>query len=229
LLILGKYLKFHLLFYSFCVKIYFAKELIIINRLKELREAKKLNMREVAKKLNIPYTTYVNYEKGLREPNSEMLILLANFYGVTLDYLIGREKQETLINKDDEECPEEISYAIEHLTELELDPITGAQIRTQRENKGITCAELSTDLNNLYHTKFSELKVKQWEAGFPAPTKSEKIILSKYFGFPIGFIDDNELLSFALYGKDNKEITPEILSEIRRYAQYLKDKKRKGI
>ena len=75
-------------------KIYFVKELIIINRLKELRELQKLNMREVAKELNIPYTTYVNYEKGMREPNSEMLILMANFFGVSLDYLIGRESTD---------------------------------------------------------------------------------------------------------------------------------------
>lgn len=48
-----------------------------------------MTMREVASKLEIPYTTYVNYEKGLREPNSEMLIKIANFYGVTIDYLLG--------------------------------------------------------------------------------------------------------------------------------------------
>lgn len=48
-----------------------------------------MTMRQVAEKLEIPYTTYVNYEKGLREPNSEMLIKIANFYGVTIDYLLG--------------------------------------------------------------------------------------------------------------------------------------------
>ncbi|MBQ7097735.1 MAG: helix-turn-helix transcriptional regulator [Clostridia bacterium] len=59
-------------------------------RLKELRIQKKLNMRQVAHKLNIAYTTYFNYEKEKREPNSEMLILLADFFDVTVDYLIGR-------------------------------------------------------------------------------------------------------------------------------------------
>ena len=77
-------------------KIYFVKELIIINRLKELRKSQNLNMREVAQQLNIPYTTYVNYEKGAREPNSEMLILMANFYDVSLDYLIGRETNQNI-------------------------------------------------------------------------------------------------------------------------------------
>lgn len=59
--------------------------------LKILRESRGLNMRETAKLLGIPYTTYVNYEKGLREPTSEMLIQLADFFGVTTDYLLGRE------------------------------------------------------------------------------------------------------------------------------------------
>lgn len=39
--------------------------------------------------MNIPYTTYVNYEKETREPNSEMLIKFATFYEVSIDYLIG--------------------------------------------------------------------------------------------------------------------------------------------
>lgn len=49
-----------------------------------------MNMREVAKALNMPYTTYVNYEKGVREPNSETLIAMANYYNTSIDYLIGK-------------------------------------------------------------------------------------------------------------------------------------------
>lgn len=59
-------------------------------QLKTLREGKGLNMRETAKLLGMPYTTYVNYEKGLREPTSEILIQLADFYGITIDFLLGR-------------------------------------------------------------------------------------------------------------------------------------------
>lgn len=59
-------------------------------RIKQLRESKGLNMKEAARILNMPYTTYVNYEKGLREPTSEILIQLANFYETTVDYLVGR-------------------------------------------------------------------------------------------------------------------------------------------
>lgn len=59
-------------------------------RIKELRESKGINMKEAARLLGIPYTTYVNYEKGLREPTSEMLIQIADFYNVSIDYLVGR-------------------------------------------------------------------------------------------------------------------------------------------
>ena len=59
-------------------------------RLKELRERKGLNMRQTAISLGIPYTTYISYEKGEREPNSETLIMLADFFDSSIDYLLGR-------------------------------------------------------------------------------------------------------------------------------------------
>lgn len=62
-----------------------------MNQLSELRIRRGLSMKEVAAQLDMPYTTYVNYEKGAREPGSETLIRFADFYGVTIDYLIGRE------------------------------------------------------------------------------------------------------------------------------------------
>ncbi|MEG0941869.1 MAG: helix-turn-helix transcriptional regulator [Oscillospiraceae bacterium] len=60
-----------------------------MNRMKELREDRSLSMKAAALRLELPYTTYVNYEKGYREPNSETLIKIADFFHVTVDYLIG--------------------------------------------------------------------------------------------------------------------------------------------
>ena len=68
------------------------KELIytIGERIKSLRESKGYNMRQMASALNLPYTTYVNYEKGAREPSSEQLLLFSKYFGVSLDYIMGR-------------------------------------------------------------------------------------------------------------------------------------------
>lgn len=58
-------------------------------RLRELREERGLNMSQVARAVGLKYTTYISYEKGEREPNSEWLIKLAQFFDVSIDYLIG--------------------------------------------------------------------------------------------------------------------------------------------
>ena len=60
-----------------------------MNRLKQLRTEHGLSMREVANRINVPYTTYVNYEKGVRDPSTEVLGKLAKFFETTVDYLLG--------------------------------------------------------------------------------------------------------------------------------------------
>ena len=67
-----------------------------MNRLKSLREDRGMTMKECAMRLKMAYTTYVNYEKGAREPNSETLIQIANFFGVSVDFLVGRDTKQSL-------------------------------------------------------------------------------------------------------------------------------------
>ena len=62
---------------------------LLSERIKELRIRKGYNMRQMATALNLPYTTYVNYEKGEREPNSETIVLMSKYFGVTSDYILG--------------------------------------------------------------------------------------------------------------------------------------------
>lgn len=71
------------------------------NRLKLLREERGLNMRQTAKKLELPYTTYVGYEKNEREPNSEILSKLADYFNCSTDYLLGHTDDPTQIANGD--------------------------------------------------------------------------------------------------------------------------------
>lgn len=59
-------------------------------RLRELREEKDFSQEEVANKLNIGRSTYASWEIGRSEPSVCILILLADFYNVSLDYLCGK-------------------------------------------------------------------------------------------------------------------------------------------
>ena len=62
-------------------------------RLKELRKSRKLTQQNVADFLKIPHKTYQNYEREVREPDSDVLCKLADLYGVSLDALYGRQAE----------------------------------------------------------------------------------------------------------------------------------------
>lgn len=59
-------------------------------RMKDLRKSRALKQEEVAELSGIGYMSYRRYETGRREPTASILWKLADFYGVSVDYLIGR-------------------------------------------------------------------------------------------------------------------------------------------
>lgn len=65
-------------------------------RLKRLREDRKLSQQQLADRLNINRSTYARYELGQTQPDYETLQRLADFYGVSVDYLFGRENKKNL-------------------------------------------------------------------------------------------------------------------------------------
>ena len=66
----------------------FSKKLC--DRLKELRMEKELTQNDVAKFLCVDRVTYTRYENGKRQIMPEDLSKLADFYGVSVDYIMGR-------------------------------------------------------------------------------------------------------------------------------------------
>lgn len=60
------------------------------NRLKELRKGKRLYQTDLAEMLGIQPRQYQRYEYGEQSPSIESWIALADFYEVSLDYLVGR-------------------------------------------------------------------------------------------------------------------------------------------
>lgn len=64
-------------------------------RLKDLREDRDVKQKELAELLNVKQNTYSQYENGKREIPLEILWKLADFYDVSVDYLIGRTENPT--------------------------------------------------------------------------------------------------------------------------------------
>ena len=59
-------------------------------RLRDLREDKDMSQTQVAELLHTSQTVYSRYERGYRTIPVEHLMILADFYGVSVDYILGR-------------------------------------------------------------------------------------------------------------------------------------------
>ena len=60
------------------------------NNLRKLREAKCLTQPELAEQFGSTQSAISNYESGTREPDISLLMKFADFFDVTIDYLVGR-------------------------------------------------------------------------------------------------------------------------------------------
>ena len=64
-------------------------------RIRDLREDRDLTQEDLARVLSCTQACYSNYENGRREIPSAVLSVLADLYGVSVDYLMGRTNTKT--------------------------------------------------------------------------------------------------------------------------------------
>jgi transcriptional regulator with XRE-family HTH domain len=63
--------------------------MIFKDRLKEIRELNNITQKELSKKINASQSKVAMWETGKRDPNSDDIILLANMFNISADYLLG--------------------------------------------------------------------------------------------------------------------------------------------
>ena len=61
-----------------------------VDRLHELRERQKVTQRQTAEAIGTREQNYQRYERGVQQPTLPVLIALADYFDVSLDYLVGR-------------------------------------------------------------------------------------------------------------------------------------------
>ncbi len=71
-----------------------------LKRIKELREDNDLLQKQIAITLNITRQQYGLYENGNRDIPIEKLIKLANFYNVSVDYILERTNEKKIYKKE---------------------------------------------------------------------------------------------------------------------------------
>ena len=89
-------------------------------RLQRLREARGLSVNQAAEALDLVPRTYASYEKNEREPNAEVLIKIALYFGVSTDYLLGVPAKEKTLSSVDDDKVEALAERLFNLGENEL-------------------------------------------------------------------------------------------------------------
>lgn len=85
------------------------------NRIRDLREDKDLRQSDLAEKTGIDQRTISNYETGKTAPDAYALIKLADFFDVSIDYLIGRVKYDYSTNDKKNRIIDNIQKQLEEL------------------------------------------------------------------------------------------------------------------
>ncbi len=67
---------------------------VFAERIKSLMEKQNLNQSQLAKRADITEAAMSNYVKGVRTPNSEVLLRIAKVLGTSTDYLLGKTNAE---------------------------------------------------------------------------------------------------------------------------------------
>lgn len=73
---------------------------VLGQRLNKLREEKGLTQKELSSRLGMARTTYSGYENGSREPDNHTLEKIADFFDVSIDYLLGRTNDRKVVETD---------------------------------------------------------------------------------------------------------------------------------
>lgn len=86
--------------------------------LKEARKNSGMTQAEVAKIVGVAKNTYCNWEQGTREPNILKIKALAKLFGVSVDYLVGFEKQDALVTAQNKYGKERVLAYLDALDKL---------------------------------------------------------------------------------------------------------------
>lgn len=112
-----------------------------MERLKFLRKEKGFTQEKTANFLKISRVAYNTYELGTRQPDPQMLLKIADYFNVSVDYLLGRTDVKTPINelivpKSIENLPLSFNGGTDNLTQDDIDSINDYIEYIKNKKKG---------------------------------------------------------------------------------------------
>ena len=114
--------------------------------------------------------------------------------------------------------------------------IFGERLKKLRKEKGLTQGQLVDMVNQKYGTAINRTTISKWENGTQETSMSFVVMFADFFNVTLDYINgtqnnsnknsvsDKDIM-FALFGGD-ENITPEMYEEVKRFAQYVKDREK---
>ena len=110
-----------------------------MDNLKALRESKKITQTQLGEHIGAKKNAISLWESGKRQPDQETLVRLANFFGVTVDYLLGRnDPHPPAQEKAPAERRTEAKRILEQLTDEQYEAALAMLKLLPVDNKGET-------------------------------------------------------------------------------------------
>lgn len=84
-------------------------------QLLKLRKERNLSQYQLASLLNFTRGQIANYEQGKREPDFQTVIKIADFFDVTVDYLMGREPKPESLTREEQQFMQHVHLPLEKI------------------------------------------------------------------------------------------------------------------
>lgn len=150
-------------------------------RLQQLRKSKKISQQQLADDLHINRGTYAHYEINKRQPDYDILIKIADYFHVSVDYLLGNQKP------------------ISALALSKTTSVFGHMLQQLRKNKKSSQTVLSKELGVAQST------VGMWESGKREPDYDTLIRIAKYFHVSVDYLLGNQFTPDSENSNRNKD------------------------
>lgn len=142
-----------------------------MKRLKELRQEKNLRQEDLGKLFNATKSAVSMWENGKREPDRETFLALADFFGVTVDYLMGRDG-----------LPENSSTGTTSDVECLPFPQFPSKLKDLRKGCKLTQEAIAETLG------VSQASITSWENGKRMPDIEMLVKLADYFNVSTDYL-----------------------------------------
>ena len=169
-------------------------------KLKELREKKGLSQAQLAKELNVGIGSVGMWESTQRTPPARRLICIANYFNVSIDYLLKDDDSEVYLSDPLPSFPPMFSFMLKEL----------------RQEKDLTQAELAEILD------YTEDKIIKWENRTAEPNITELSALAEFFDVSTEYLVSGVKSAASTSEGGATEQERELLRLFRELSPYLK-------